>query len=259
MGILALAFAIGLAIASKKFHVEHDERIDMVRDVLPGYNCGACDYGSCDNYAKEVVANSSVACNLCAPGGEEVACNVAEIVGREIAGKKIQLVAQLKCNGGKKETTSKFEYDGVKTCTAANLLAGGFKSCSYGCIGYGDCVKVCRFDALKMNDNGIPVVDKEKCTACAACVKKCPKELFKLVPKYKKVHVLCSSKDLGKDVVKVCKVGCIACKACEKVCPSDAIHVKDNLAEIDYSKCTMAGKCVGVCPRKIIVDERVKA
>ena len=111
-----------------------------------------------------------------------------------------------------------------------------------------------------MGENGLPVVDKDKCVACGACVKECPKNLFKLVPKDKRIHVLCNSKDIGKVVAKVCKVGCIACKACEKVCPVEglAIHVNDNLAEVEYNKCIMCGKCVEACPRKIIVDERKK-
>lgn len=258
MGLLALVFAIGLAFASKKFHVEHDEKIDKVRDVLPSYNCGACGYGTCDNYAKEVTTNKNLACDLCSPGGKKVACTVAEILGREISEKKVQMVAQLKCNGGKDETTLKFEYDGVKNCKGANLISGGPKLCPYGCIGYGDCVNVCKFDALHIGPKGIPVVDKEKCVACGACVKECPKKLFRFVPKEKKVHVLCSSKDMVRDVISACKVGCISCKACERACPVDAIHVKDNLAEIDYSKCIMCGKCVVACPRHIIVDERKK-
>lgn len=253
MGLLALVFAIGLAIASKKFHVEYDPRIDKVRNVLPSYNCGACGYGTCDNYAK-AVATEKAATNKCSPGGKDVAEKVAGIMGESVCEIEVK-VAQLKCNGGKEEAGSKFKYDGIETCKGAALVSGGPKSCGYGCIGYGDCVKVCKFDALHMSDRGLPVVDKDKCVACGACIKECPKMLFKFVPKDKKVHVLCNSKDSAKDVVKACKVGCIACKACERACPVEglAIHVKDNLAEIDYSKCIMCGKCVVACPRKIII------
>jgi len=256
LGALGLGFGIFLAYASKKFHVLHDPKIDEVLNVLPGVNCGACGYAGCSAYAEAVVSNKDVLCSLCVPGQKNVADKVASIVGKDVSLKKVQLVAELKCNGGKSEASSKFEYRGIENCKAASLLGGGPKACSYGCIGYGDCVKVCKFDALKMNVNGLPVVDKEKCVACGACVKECPKRLFKFVPKDKKVHVLCSSKDVAKKVVKACKVGCISCGACERSCPVDAIHVKDNLAEIAYSKCIMCGKCVGVCPRHIIIDER---
>lgn len=258
LGSLGLGFGIFLAFFSKRFEVKKDPRVDEVLKVLPGANCGACGYAGCKAYAEAVVADKDVPVDLCVPGQKEVADKISRIVGREAKNKEVAVVAQLKCKGGKGETSLKFEYDGIKSCKAADLIAGGPKSCSYGCIGYGDCAKVCEFDALKMRLNGLPVVDKEKCVGCAACVKECPKKLFRLVPKDKKVHVLCSSKDIGKDVVKVCNVGCIACRACEKACPSDAIHVKDNLAEIDYSKCTQCAVCVKACPRNIIVDEKNK-
>ena len=256
LGSLGLAFGVFLAFASKKFAVEHNPKIDEVLKELPNANCGACGYAGCEAYAQAVVNNKDVPIDLCIPGQKEIADKISKIVGREAAEKKVQLVAQLKCNGQKELTTNKFRYDGVKTCKAAALVANGPKSCSYGCIGFGDCVKACKFDALKMGENGLPTVNKEKCTACAACIKECPKHLFKLVPKDKHIHVLCSSKDKTAVVTKACKVGCTGCKLCEKNCPVDAIHVKDNLAEISYAKCTECGKCVEVCPRKIIVDER---
>jgi len=255
MGLLAFIFAVGLAIASRKFAVKKDPKIDEVRKVLPSVNCGACGLAGCDAFAEAVVAGK-VSIDGCIPGQKEVADKICKILGKEIKGKKIQFVAKLKCNGGKGETSEKFNYNSIESCKAASLLSQGPKSCSYGCIGFGDCVKVCKFDALKMSHNRLPIVNKEKCTACAACIKECPKHMFKLVPKDKNIHVLCSSLDPAKKVMKACKVGCIACKACERICPADAIHVKDNLAEINYSKCTMCGKCVSACPRKLIVDER---
>ncbi|MBU0627604.1 MAG: Fe-S cluster domain-containing protein [Nanoarchaeota archaeon] len=253
---LGFGFGIFLAFASKKFHVKHDPKIDEVISVLPGANCGACGYAGCAAYAEAVVLNKEVPVDLCIPGQKAVADKVAQLLGREAGGKKTKLVAQLKCNGGKNEAGEKYKYNGVETCRSAAILSGGPKSCSYGCIGFGDCVNVCKFNALKMGANGLPVVDKAECVACGACVKACPKGLFKLVPHENKVHVLCSSKDLGKVVIKVCKVGCIACMLCVKACKFDAIHVVDNIAEIDYSKCTECGACVTACPRKIIVDER---
>lgn len=256
LGSLGLGFGIFLAFFSKKFEVKKDPRVDEIIEILPGVNCGSCGYAGCSAYAEAVTADKDVAIDLCVPGQKEVAEKIGRILGREGGSKKVRLAAQLKCSGGKNESTEKFEYEGIKGCRAALLAGGGAKSCSYGCIGFGDCIKACRFDALKMGENGLPVVDKEKCVGCGACVRECPKALFKLVPKDKKVHVLCSSKDKAMDAVRRCKVGCIACKACEKACPVDAIHVKDNLADVDYSKCIMCGKCVSACPRKIIIDER---
>ncbi len=255
---MGFVFGVFLAFVAKKFHVDRNPKIDEVLAALPGANCGACGYAGCQGYAEAVVANKDVPVDMCIPGQKDVAEKVAKILGREVSAKKTKMVAQLKCAGGKSETSEKFKYEGVKTCRAASLLSCGPKSCSYVCIGFGDCVKACKFNSLKMGNNGLPVVDKEECVACAACVKTCPKKLFKLVPHDKKVHVLCSSKDAGAIVTKVCKVGCIACKLCEKACKFDAIHVVDNFAEINYSKCTQCGACVKACPRKIIVDEKNK-
>jgi electron transport complex protein RnfB len=257
LAALGLLFGIFLAFFSKRFEVKENEKVEEVLKILPGINCGACGYAGCHAYAEAVALSKDVPVDLCVPGQKAVADKVSKIVGREGTG-RVRVVAQLKCNGGKKESGEKFEYKGIKSCKAANIVGGGPKACSYGCIGYGDCVKVCNFDALHMGERGLPIVDKEKCVACGACVKECPKNLFKVVPKDKKVHVLCGSNDTAKDVIKGCKVGCIACKQCEKVCPVEglAIHVNDNLAEIDYSKCTMCGKCVDACPRKIIFHEK---
>jgi len=256
LSLLGLVFGIFLAIVSKKFEVKRNQKVEEVLSALPGINCGACGYAGCAAYAEAVVANKGVPANLCVPGQKSVADKVASILGRESKEMGAQKVALLHCAGGKKETSDKFEYNGIETCKAASLIANGPKSCSYGCIGFGDCVKACTFGALSMGSNGLPVVGDEKCVACGVCVKTCPKHLFELVPKEKKIHVLCSSNNPGKTVIKVCKVGCIACSLCVKSCKFDAIHVADNLAKIDYSKCTQCGECVKACPRKIIVDER---
>ncbi len=257
LGSLGLGFGIFLAYFSKRFEVKKDPKIDDVMKILPGANCGACGYAGCAAYAEAVVTNEDVPVSLCIPGQKAVADKIAKMLGRDVSEKKIQLVAQLKCNGGK-DAADKYNYEGIESCKAANLISGGPKSCSYGCMGYGDCVNVCKFGALKIGEKGIPVIDKEKCVACGMCIKECPKRLFRLVPKEKKIHVQCSSKDVAKDVIKACKAGCIGCKACERACPvpEKAVLVKDNLADVVYSRCVMCGKCVEACPRKIIVDER---
>ncbi|MGM5484288.1 MAG: RnfABCDGE type electron transport complex subunit B [Nanobdellota archaeon] len=260
LGGLGLVFGIFLAFASKRFSVREDPEVKKVLDILPHLDCGACGYSGCRGYAEAVVKNEKVPADLCVPGQEEVKKKISKITGKG-GGKseKEDRVAVLKCAGGDRETDRRFEYEGIRSCKAASMLQGGPKSCPYGCLGYGDCVDACRFGALSLDKNGLPVVDKEKCVACGECVKACPKGLFELVPGNKKIHVLCSSKDKAGDVTKTCRVGCIACRACEKACPADAIHVKENLAVIDYDKCIQCGKCVSACPRNIITDERKKS
>jgi len=162
-------------------------------------------------------------------------------------------IAILHCAG--KNVADRFEYKGLPTCRSADMFQGGPKECLYGCIGFGDCFRVCPFDAIKMID-GFPVVDEAKCTACGKCVEACPKDLFSLRNLKKLVHIACQSNDPAKITRRVCKVGCISCKKCEKICPFDAVHVENNLAVIDYEKCTSCGKCVGECPTKTIVNLR---
>ncbi|MFH2028892.1 MAG: RnfABCDGE type electron transport complex subunit B [Nanoarchaeota archaeon] len=255
VGGLSLAFGLSLAYFAKRFAVRTDPRVAEIRKVLPGANCGACGAAGCDAFA-ETVVKGDLPLDACIPGQQEVAKKIADILGQKVTAVKGKNVAQLHCKGTKENCKAKFNYQGIKTCESASLIQDGYKECSYGCLGFGDCVIVCPFNAIEMQDNGLPSVNKDKCTGCGNCIKKCPKGLFKLVPADKKVHVLCSSKDIAKNTIKVCKVGCIACKQCEKACPADAIHVIDNIAKIDYSKCIICGKCVRVCPRKIILDEQ---
>jgi ferredoxin len=182
---------------------------------------------------------------------DEAKEQIAGVLGRKLQ-KIAKGIAVLHCNGGIK-VKDRFFYQGIKDCTAANLVLGGQKECVFGCLGFGSCVGVCPFGAIKMSDEGLPIVDKNKCKACNKCVVACPKKLFTLIPITHRVYVACNSQDLGKDTKAVCPVGCIACKLCEKACPVDAIHVIDNLAVIDYNKCTSCGECVTVCPTKAIL------
>jgi len=257
VGGLALAFGLGLAVAAKKFAVKVDERVSKVREVLPGVNCGACGAAGCDAFADGVV-EGKFPVDGCIPGQKAVADKISSIMGSEAGAEKEKTVAQLHCNGNNEHCKPKFDYKGIKTCKAASLIQSGYKSCSYACLGFGDCDIVCPVDAITMQSNGLPKLNKNKCIACGKCVAECPKNLYDLVPLKSKVHVLCSSKDINKVTMKSCKVGCIACKLCEKACPlpDKAITVNDNLATIDYSKCVSCGKCVDVCPRKIILNER---
>ncbi len=250
LGGMGLLFGLGLGYAGKKFKVEVDPKLTQIREALPGVNCGGCGFTGCDAFAAAVVSGEAKA-NGCTVGGAPVTQAVSDIMGivAEIKEKQVSFV---KCAGNLDKSNFRYEYFGLNDCKAAmQLTGGGAKACVYGCLGCGSCVRACMFDALSI-ENGIAVVDKEKCTACGMCVGMCPKNLIELVPYKSQVKVCCSSKDTGKAVRGVCTVGCIGCKLCQKACPSDAITVENNLASIDYDKCTMCGECTKKCPTKAI-------
>lgn len=251
LGGFAFLFGAGLGYAAKKFEVEVDPRAVEIEGILPGVNCGACGYPGCSGYAAAVAAGDAPV-NLCSVGGADVAAKVAAVMGVE-AGTTVKMVAMCLCSGGTR-ATDKFIYDGVSSCAQAAAVSGGQKECPFGCLGYGDCAEVCPFDAIVMDDNNIPRVDFEKCTACGMCVSACPRGIMQLVPYKKKVVVACSSMDTGKAVKSYCSVGCIGCKICEKNCPADAIKVENFLAKIDYNKCINCGICVKLCPTHSILD-----
>ena len=249
---LGLLFGVLITFASKKFEVEQDDRVEKIVEILPNANCGGCGFAGCQAYAKAVVDGDAEP-DLCSAGGTEAAAKIGEILGIEV-GQKEPVTAYVMCCGSAENTAPKYAYDGIDNCIAAVRVSGGFKSCSFACLGFGNCVDACKFDAISIQ-NGIAGVDTEKCVGCGACVKACPKALIHLVPKSAKYVVKCSSKDKGVDTKNNCKGGCIGCKICEKNCPSDAIKVVDNLAVIDYSKCTSCGVCFEKCPRKIIKEK----
>ena len=256
MGGIAAFLAAGLGIASRAFHVDKDPRIDEVEEALPGANCGACGYAGCSSFA-EAVVNGDAAIDGCPVGGEDVEEKIAEILDAEASSAEGE-VARVLCRGGNKETKKDSNYQGIETCKAVDLMNGGNKSCQYGCLGYGDCVEVCPFDAIKMNENGLPEVDPDKCTGCGKCVEACPKNIITLYPSSKKNHIECSSPESGKVVSKICEVGCIGCSMCVKVCPVDAITMEDDLAVIDYEECINCGLCAEKCPTGTITFEGKK-
>jgi len=249
LGGLGLAFGVGLAIASKTLAVKTDPRLEEIHGLLPGSNCGACGGAGCFGLAEEILSGKKSA-NACRVAADRAKQKIAEILGQKLE-KTARKIATLHCYGGIR-VKDKFKYSGLKDCVAANLVLAGQKECVYGCLGFGTCVEVCPFDAIRMSEDGLPVVDKEKCKACNRCVQECPKKLFTLVAETNTVYVACTSCDMGKDTRAVCPVGCIGCKKCEQVCPADAIHVINNLAIIDYAKCTSCQACVKACPMKTI-------
>lgn len=254
VSILAVSGIVVTAIlftAAKYMAVPVDEKQELVREALPGANCGACGYSGCDGYA-EAVAKGEAAPNLCIPAGAAGGEKIAEIMGLSFEGVDAKK-AFVKCHGSCDKTHDKMEYVGVDTCEACSMLYGGNSSCDYGCLGFGDCAAACAFGAITIKD-GIAHVNKDLCTGCEACTAVCPKHIIEMMPENQKVKVACSSKAMPKAAMQSCKVSCIACKKCERSCEFDAIHVNDFLAKIDPEKCTACGKCVEACPNNCITQ-----
>ena len=249
LGGLGLLFGILLSVASNVFAVEVDPKVEAVRSALPGANCGACGFPGCDGLAK-AIAEGRAPVTACPVGGAPVAEAVAEIMGVNAANVD-RNVATVLCQGDCEKAKEKFIYEGIQDCRAANIVQGGSKACSYGCLGCGTCKDVCEFDAIRIID-GIAVIDKDKCTACMKCIDVCPKAIIELVPYDNQYIVKCKSKDTGKEVRGKCTVGCIGCQICVKNCPEDAFTFENNLAKIDYEKCINCGICAEKCPTKAI-------
>lgn len=251
VGCVGILLGFFLGISGEKLKVEVDPREEAICGVLPGNNCGGCGYAGCSGLAAAIVKGEAPV-NQCPVGGAPVAKLVGEIMGVS-AEEGVKKVAFVKCIGDCNKAKTSYEYTGVEDCSVmAFVPAGGPKTCNYGCLGYGECAKVCPFDAIHVID-GVAVVDPKACKACGKCVATCPKNLIELVPYDAKHLVACSSKDKGKDVMAACAAGCIGCHLCEKNCPSDAVHVVDNIAYIDQEKCTGCDECALKCPKKIIL------
>lgn len=248
---VGLFIGLFLGIAGIKFAVKVDEREEAVLGVLPGNNCGGCGYPGCSGLAAAIVKGEAPV-NACPVGGDPVGKQIAEIMGVE-AGETARMVAFVKCQGDCEKAKVDYEYTGVEDCgMLAFVPNGGPKSCNYGCLGYGSCVKACPFDAIHVV-NGIAVVDKEACKACGKCVAACPKNLIELIPYEAKYVVACNSKEKGPVTMKECSVGCIGCTLCAKNCPNDAVKIENFLSTIDQDKCEGCGICMEKCPKKTIV------
>ena len=260
LGGLGLIFGLVLAAASKVFYVEVDPRLEKLNECLPGANCGGCGYAGCGGYA-EAVLNGEAEIGKCASGGNECAQAMAEIMGVK-AEKVARKVALVRCSGYKgvdengKLTGAKMkgDYEGIADCLAATKVAGrGPLICKFGCLGFGNCTKACKYDAIHVID-GVAKVDTEKCVGCMSCAAACPRGIIVPVEYDKHVVIACASHAKGAVTVRSCSQGCIGCSLCKKICPNDAITIDKNLAVIDYSKCDSCGLCATVCPKKLIVD-----
>ena len=259
VGAVGLLAAILLALFSHLFGIEQDEREKSLRECLPGINCGACGYKGCDDYAA-AMNKGKAGPSLCVPGAKDTAKELADILGVEAEAPK-DVVAFVHCNGTCEKTTKKMIYDGIQTCRAASAIYGGPNSCNYGCMGLGDCAAACPANAICVDD-GIARVNSSLCLGCGLCVSTCPKNIISLVPQDTNSVVMCSSKDKGAVARKLCSNACIGCKKCEKTCPEGAIKVINDLATIDYDKCSRCGACADVCPtealKKVFLPDLIK-
>lgn len=260
LGGIGILSALILFIVSKRFYVKEDPRIELIEAVLPGANCGSCGRSGCHDFACACASADSLDNLMCPGAGNDAMKKIADIVGLTATASE-PMVAVLRCNGSCENRPTTSAYDGPKSCAILNSVSAGTTDCPYGCLGCGDCVSACKFDALHMDPvTGLPVVDTEKCTGCGACTKACPRhilELRKKGPKGMRVWVACANKDRGAIAMKECSAACIGCGKCKKVCPFEAITVADNLAYIDYTKCRLCQKCVAECPTKAIHTTRV--
>jgi Na+-translocating ferredoxin:NAD+ oxidoreductase RNF subunit RnfB len=249
---LALILGIALGFFREFFAVEEDPLVGLVRAALPGANCGACGFPGCDGYAAAVAAKTA-GTGSCSVGGKPVAEKIAALLGTDAAD-VVPAVAVLACQGSKDHAPQKGDYAGVQTCRGAKLSAGGTKLCAWGCLGFGDCTAVCQFGALSMGADGLPRIDRAKCTDCKVCVAECPQQLLREVPKDRQgAMARCSNRNPVKAMVmKTCKVGCIKCELCVKNCPAKCITMDNGIPVVDYGKCTSCGTCVAKCPTKVL-------
>ncbi|KGN87803.1 Fe-S cluster domain-containing protein [Porphyromonas gulae] len=256
--VLATIGAIGalvLFLAAKKFEVKEDPRIGLVAEVLPQANCGGCGFPGCSGFANACVKAESLEGLLCPVGGAAVMGQIADILGMAAAAQDPK-IAVVRCNGNCDARPRTNLYDGASSCAVAASLYSGDTGCSFGCLGLGDCVDACGFDAIRINPTTLlPEVVEDACTACGACVKACPKsiiELRKKGPKSRRIFVSCVNKDKGGAAKKACSNACIGCSLCLKQCQFEAITIENNLSYIDHTKCRMCRKCVDVCPTNAI-------
>ncbi len=252
MTALGLILSGLLALANYKLWVYEDPRIDEVEEMLPRTNCGACGTAGCRPFAQALIDGEMIPANCTVSSGDEIN-EIAQYLGVD-AGDVVKRVARLACAGGAHVARQRANYDGLGSCRAATVIAGGPKSCTWGCLGLADCEDVCDFDAIRMDQHGLPVVDTSKCTACGDCVDICPKALFSIQPISNRLWVACKNLLRDEEAESQCEVACTGCEKCAKDAPEGLIHIQDNLARIDYARNSLASPTViERCPTGAIV------
>lgn len=254
---IGLVVGIFLGVSGKIFAVPTDERVEAVRECLPGNNCGGCGYSGCDGLA-QAIADREAPVTACPVGGQACVDAICTALGME-ATSAVRMVAFVKCAGSCDKSAFEYEYFGDSDCHRLALAPGrGSKACAYGCTGLGSCARACPFEAIDVID-GCAVVNPDKCKACGKCITVCPNHLIELIPETAGYAVRCSSREKGKVVREMCDAGCIGCGICAKVCPEGAVTVVNNVAHIDQDRCIGCGKCAAKCPAHIIITPFGKA
>lgn len=257
LAFLGIIAAVVLYAVSKKFYVYENPLIAEVEELLPGANCAGCGLPGCKAFAEMLVNTEDISSLFCPVGGNDVMKLISVKLGKEVA-EKDPTVAVLRCQGSCEVRPKTSEFQGPKSCAISAMIYGGETDCQYGCLGYGDCVEVCKFDAMYVDEvTGLPVIVAEKCTSCGACVAACPKAIIEMRPKNKrdlKIYVGCLNEDKGGIAKKACALACIGCSKCEEICPKGAVTMINNLAYIDPVFCTLCRKCVDICPTHSIIE-----
>ena len=252
VGGMGLVCAVLLAAVARRFGIKENQHIAMVAEVLPQANCGACSYAGCADYAKAIVEDGALL-TLCPPGGATVVKKLSALMGVDATADE-PMTALVRCGGDLADARRRYDYNGITDCIAAHAIHGGDKACSFGCLGYGACKRVCPVNAM-IAENGLIRVIKERCIACGSCIKVCPRHLIALVPKKHAIHVLCMSQDKGSLVRRLCARGCIGCKICTRLDP--AFIMDGNLATVDYTRAPVVNEeVIAKCPEKCIHKDR---